>query len=360
MITENAGVRVQEAATCFLCGEAGGQLYSRLSDRLCNAPGLWNLRSCKICGLAWLDPQPLSDDIGKLYGSYYTHQRSEKWQPGSLRWKLRQAVQGVVQGSANDQRSRWWRLIGTLAARLPAIRDWAGLDLLWMKSGARGTLLDMGCGSGEFLQEMKGLGWQVLGIEPDPKAARVARETSGSTVFVGCLEDASLPDASIDVIMIHHVIEHLHDPLAALRECHRVLRVGGKVVVVTPNVMSLGHRQFREGWRGLEPPRHLFLFSRRSLRNCAQKARLEIQALRTSARGSRANWLASRAIKRAGAREWAPGWISNLRALTFFINEAMARVFWPDAGEELFMIATKPDRACRMTGGGCAIAPGRS
>ncbi|MGD0130090.1 MAG: hypothetical protein ABSF46_32635 [Terriglobia bacterium] len=120
MAAENAGIRVQEATTCFLCGGVGTQLYGDLSDRLLDAPGSWNLRCCKVCEVTWLDPQPLPDDIGKLYGNYYTHQPSEKWQPGSIRWKLRQAVQGAMFGFANYPSTWLWRLFGITVGRLSA------------------------------------------------------------------------------------------------------------------------------------------------------------------------------------------------------------------------------------------------
>jgi SAM-dependent methyltransferase len=73
-------------------------------------------------------------------------------------------------------------------------------------------------------------------------------------------------------VTLSHVIEHVHDPLAALREAFRVLKPGGHIWLATPNIGSLGHARFGADWRGLEPPRHLVLFNNNSLQKALDDA----------------------------------------------------------------------------------------
>jgi SAM-dependent methyltransferase len=85
------------------------------------------------------------------------------------------------------------------------------------------------------------------------------------TVVQAGLPCTTLPPESFDVVTLSHVIEHLHDPRPALREIHRLLAPGGLVMITTPNLDAYGLEVFGRCWRGLEPPRHLVLYTSRSL-----------------------------------------------------------------------------------------------
>ena len=125
-------------------------------------------------------------------------------------------------------------------------------------------LLDVGCGSGYRLRRMAEAGWKVEGIDFDQQAVKMAR-SKGFEVRCGSLVEASYPADTFDVVSMYHVIEHVDNPLNVLRECIRILRPGGRLVLATPNIQSWGHKRFGVAWRGLEPPRHLHLFSSAAL-----------------------------------------------------------------------------------------------
>ena len=112
---------------------------------------------------------------------------------------------------------------------------------LRVRFGAR--LLEIGCGSGRQLEFLRQLGWRVEGLDLDPVAVKVA-SARGLTVHTGSLKEQNFPDQYFDAVVSSHVIEHVHDPIGLLRECGRVLRPGGKLVVITPNTASWGNCGF--------------------------------------------------------------------------------------------------------------------
>ena len=212
----------------------------------------------------------------------------------------------------------------------------------WLEAREGGRLLDVGCGNGVFLDVMRQLGWEVTGVDPDGAAVTVARQKLGLQVFEGSLEEAGLPGGHFDAITMNHVIEHVPDPIGTLRECHRVLRPGGRLVVATPNISSLGRRLFDDAWVLWDPPRHLHLFSQSALRACAELAGLEISELRTTARGAPYTHAASGLIRRDGA---IPGGSPERRGASLWLQGLgfLARehgLFGPgEAGEEIVMVA---------------------
>ncbi len=138
-----------------------------------------------------------------------------------------------------------------------------------------GRLLDVGCGKGDLLAEMKKKGWVVQGLEFDKKAAAAARALHGIDVLVGNLQDVQRLGVRYDVISMSHVIEHVPHPVRFLQEAKGLLAPDGVIALKTPNAASYGHMKFGRNWRGLEVPRHLNIFTEEALRKCAVKAGFE-------------------------------------------------------------------------------------
>jgi SAM-dependent methyltransferase len=128
----------------------------------------------------------------------------------------------------------------------------------------KGRLLDVGCGNGDFLLFAQRAGWEAIGVEPDPKAVEVAR-ARGLTVHLGTLETLHEAPESFQGITMNHVIEHVHHPRATLEHCYRLLKRGGWLWIETPNLDAQGHARYGENWIGLDTPRHLVVFTDRSL-----------------------------------------------------------------------------------------------
>jgi 2-polyprenyl-3-methyl-5-hydroxy-6-metoxy-1,4-benzoquinol methylase len=246
-------IRTRPCPECYLCGAPGKTLYQGLRDRLFGAPGEWNLKECPNpeCGLIWLDPVPVEEDIGKAYQNYYTH-----------KVYLRKGIKRFVHRMMNGAILRITRIY----------KEQRRINYMYLEEMKPGKLLEVGCGSGQFLDCMRRAGWEVEGVEIDSRAADYARKKYGVPVHIGTLESMQYPDNTFDAVTMNHVIEHVYEPVTLLQECHRVLKPGGRLVVVTPNTISYGHRRFRQYWRGLEPPRHLYVFSPVTLRRVAERA----------------------------------------------------------------------------------------
>jgi SAM-dependent methyltransferase len=226
------------------------------------------------CGSAYLNPRPTPNTIGRAYTSYYTHSAEPESNGEGRRVAVLNGYLNARYGYSLRPTSR----MGPLVARLFPKRRWYADRLVRNLSAPAGRrrLLDVGCGAGGFLAQMSAAGWEVEGLEPDPAAAARAR-AAGVPVVNATLADAGYGPNSFDAITMSHVIEHVHDPLGTMRICRRILKPRGVLWIATPNLEARGHMLFERDWIGLDPPRHLVLFTRSSLAAALQNAGFERQ-----------------------------------------------------------------------------------
>lgn len=262
----------EQVTACPTCnGTERRLLHHRLRDHLFSAQGVWNLHACSTCGSAYLDPRPTPQSIGRAYSSYYTHANSNA--TGLLRQLSRRARNGYINRYWNAELKPASAALGAIVACIPAMKAKVDHELMrgFKHSPTHQLLLDVGCGSGQFLFLIKHAGWQVKGIDFDPQAVVAARQL-GLDVDLGGLDILSGQQDAFDAITLSHVIEHVYDPADALKQCFRLLRSGGTLWIETPNLESTGHSLYGRNWRGLEPPRHLVLFTWLSLKSLLEQA----------------------------------------------------------------------------------------
>jgi SAM-dependent methyltransferase len=327
---------------CLLCGSTGEHVYENLADRFYSAPGSWTVSRCNACGLFWLDPMPIEEDIGAAYASYYTHSASP---PRGLRGVYSRLVDAHVRSKLGYPATAGagTRILAALMALVhPGGEAELGrLALNLTRPEGQPLLLEIGCGSGELLSYLRDLGWRVEGVEVDPKAVETAR-SRGLEVRSGALDEQSYPTGYADVICLVHVIEHVHDPVALLRECRRVLKADGRLVLATPNSGSLGHRWFKSSWYSLDPPRHLVLFDPATIRRLLSRSGFDVERLVTTARGARSTWTLGLQIRRTA--RWnvstgPPGLGSHLAAIPFQLFQRLLIATGKPVGEELLLTA---------------------
>jgi len=138
-----------------------------------------------------------------------------------------------------------------------------------------GTLLDIGCSLGYFVEAANDRGWRASGVEISPYAAEQARGL-GLDVKTGVLEDAGYPDGAFDCVTMWDVLEHVPDPTRHMLEVRRVLADGGLVVIGTPNLGHILFRIKRERWRHLKPREHIFYFNPSSITRLLKKTGFDV------------------------------------------------------------------------------------
>jgi len=156
------------------------------------------------------------------------------------------------------------------------------LGLLRSHGVPGGRVLDVGAGYGFFLQALEKAGYQPHGIETSPLAVEQARGRSRAEVFEqGAEEPFPFTDGYFDAVTLLDVIEHLPRYPAALASCHRCLRPGGKLFVITLNAHSLARPLLGRRWAWYQDPTHVHLFNARRLRRGLNEAGLVIETLTT-------------------------------------------------------------------------------
>jgi 2-polyprenyl-3-methyl-5-hydroxy-6-metoxy-1,4-benzoquinol methylase len=139
----------------------------------------------------------------------------------------------------------------------------------------KGHLLDVGSGTGAFVNEMQQYGWQVTGIEPDRGARELAKQLY-NLELKDEKELFQLPPHSFDAITLWHVLEHVHDLAGYIHQLKILLKENGKLFVAVPNYTSLDAKIYQEYWAAYDVPRHLYHFSPAAMLALTQKNGLKI------------------------------------------------------------------------------------
>ncbi|MEI2737901.1 MAG: class I SAM-dependent methyltransferase [Chitinophagaceae bacterium] len=139
----------------------------------------------------------------------------------------------------------------------------------------KGSLLDVGSGTGAFVSEMKQAGWQVTGLEPDADARTVGKQSYN--IELGDISQFyQLQESAYDAITMWHVLEHVHDLQGYVAKLKLLLKEGGKLFIAVPNYTSKDAAAYKEYWAAYDVPRHLYHFSPASMQALMEKHGLKI------------------------------------------------------------------------------------
>ena len=209
-------------ASCILCGETG-------SFRPRGAKGGYGIEECPSCRLVQLVPTPTVETLRALYeGDAY--------------------FDGEAGTGYSEYEEQEQEYLATFREDVRRIRQFV----------SHGRILEVGCGYGYFLQCALDAGYDAYGIDLSPSAIKWAATRHPGRVFCGLLEEVpGIQEQQYDVIFGSHLIEHLTTPGDFLASASRLLKPGGLVVLVTPNIKSVLSRVSGSRWVSYKIPEHV-------------------------------------------------------------------------------------------------------
>jgi 2-polyprenyl-3-methyl-5-hydroxy-6-metoxy-1,4-benzoquinol methylase len=230
MLAEMKSDLVMQEIVCPSCKASAGIPIHR--------EGSFQMVKCPSCQFIYLNPRPTHEALHEFYQQY------------------------LPEGEPSIE--SWQRMMGPVFKR--AAR-------LLQRFQAKGRLMDVGTGFGFFLAEMKKRGWEVMGVEISQRGLNYARNRLGVNVTPGPLEKAGLPEGHFDGVTAFYVIEHLPDPIACLRECHRILKPGGLLLLRYPHTTPIKNLLRLLGIENqlYDLPAHLSDFSPETLQRLLEK-----------------------------------------------------------------------------------------
>ncbi len=218
---------------CPACRSADVSFRFQLKDYFLTKE-TFDIHECNHCTLRFTNPAPEESEIGKYYASedYFSH--TDK--AGSMLSRVYNLVRGIAVSSK--------RKLIVASSQLK-----------------QGKILDIGCGTGEFLGEMQQFGWESFGVEPNEQARAQAIGNHHLQV-VAPEKFEELSDHSFDVITLWHVLEHIHELDDYMTQITRLLKPKGVMIFALPNYRSLDASIYDHQWAGYDVPRHLYHFSK--------------------------------------------------------------------------------------------------
>jgi len=236
-------------AACLICGCRDHVPLFRSSDRLYHTTTeKFAVLRCQECGLMRLDPQPPPDEVHRYYPPDYWYAPD-----ASAAGRLEEAYRRLV-----------LRDHVTFVER--AMRD----------SSARGPVLDVGCGGGLFLGQLRRRGFNVVGLDFSREAAAIAWKQNQAPAVCAALERPPFAPQSVACVTMFHVLEHLHNPRRYLVAARELLAPDGRLIVQVPNAGCWQFRVLGRRWNGLDVPRHLFDYRDSDIAKMIEAAGFEV------------------------------------------------------------------------------------
>jgi len=264
-----------EIVPCPLC--SGTDFHSVLStiDHFYGVPGKFDIVRCDTCQHHFQNPRPTEETVHLCYPSVYA-------QHGAIEDRVQSQPEAGLSKPASESEENLVLAPRPWYAR-PPIRWIPGIRWLYRTlTDSRGTqiptsptpdrkAIELGCGVGSFLNQLRDAGWSAQGVELSSDAVKRAR-AKGHNVTCGLIGPLQFDEKTFDAVFSWMVIEHLQDPMSTFRSVHQWLKPGGHFCFSVPNYGSGQKWFFGQYWQCYDLPRHLQHFNAstliRELKNC--------------------------------------------------------------------------------------------
>ena len=219
---------------CPWCDSEKTQIHLWLKDEFLTNED-FQIHECHSCGLLFTEPRPAKDKIGEYYKSeeYYSHKENKK---GFIP-KIYECVKKV------NLKHKY---------------------KIAIKDKSSGSILDIGCGVGDFLHICEEQGWLCTGVEPSEDAKAIAAKRIKAQILAS-EELEQIPDESFDIITMWHVLEHVDDIRWQVAQLQRLIKRDGRIIIAVPNHKSYDAAYYNEKWAAYDVPRHLNHFSKETI-----------------------------------------------------------------------------------------------